>query len=141
MPAARSYDVLAFRFYNVALYTDSQTGTQLFRIEGDDINHLSHVDYGPNGTNIKKYGQNFGISMNLVNNDINYLELSIDCLGKPSSSNPQVWASYQHAITDISLTQSQNYTISAAGMGKVINYDPSVVNYFNEMPGLTHKIA
>ena len=139
MPTVRSYDVIGMRFNNVAMYTDSQDGLQIFKQVGSD--HYENLSYAPDGANTSIQKNGFGVSMNLVNNDIDSLELNITAIGMVSGSNPQVWASYQHAARNVTQAQSKNYTISAAGYGGVINFNPSVEIYYDGMYGVTEKLS
>ena len=139
MPTVRSYDVIAMRYNNVALIKDTISGVQFFKQIGKDYYETAEYAYDGANTNLQKLG--FGISMNLVNNDINSLELNISALGMVSGSNPQVWADYQHAIRDVTQAQSKSYTISAAGYGNVINFIPSIENYYDGMYGVTEKLS
>ncbi len=47
-----------------------------------------------------------------------------------------VYASYQHAISNISLTNSKKYTISRQGYGGVLLFDSSVNSYYDGMSGV-----
>lgn len=134
MPAIRSYDVIAMRFYNVALISDTQNGMQKYRKKGASSH--SSVDYSPNGTNISKQDAGFGISMNLVDDSIDYLHLEINCEGVVSGTNPHVYGAYQHAVSNVTLAQSKSYTISGAGYGNVINFSTSVQNKYDGMRGV-----
>lgn len=134
MPSARSYDVIGLRFYNVALVSGSHYGHQFYKKIGES--NYNTITYAHNGTNIYHQDQGFGISMNLVNDNINALELEIGVIGMVSSSNPHVYGSYQHAVDDVTLTQSKYYTISAAGYGKVINFYPNIQHMYDGMDGV-----
>lgn len=134
MPAARSYDVIAFRFRNVALINGTQKGRQYYKKTGSAV--YDHITYTSSSGNMKKTSQGFGVSMNLVDNSINALELELTCEGVPSGINPYVWGNYQHAVENVTLAQSQNYNISSAGYGNVINFDLSVEDHYDGMGGV-----
>lgn len=134
MPAVRSYDVIAFRFRNVAIINGSQGGAQIFKRIGE--NYYDAVSYSPNGTNIQKLDQGFGISMNLVDDDINSLELNLHADGIKSGSSPYVWGNYQHAVTNVTLAQSKQYNISSAGYGNVLNFTTDMENKYDGMGGV-----
>ncbi|MDE6284886.1 MAG: hypothetical protein K2M17_04000 [Bacilli bacterium] len=134
MPAVRSYDVIAFRFRNVAILTNSQSGLQAYKRAGDSA--FSSIGYGPNGTNISKQDAGFGISMNLVDLSIDAIELSLSAEGMVSGSDPYVYGAYQHAIQGVTLAQSKDYTISGAGFGNVVNFSPTQQNKFDGMRGV-----
>lgn len=139
IPAVRSFDVIGFRFYNVAVDDGTQSGVQFYRNKGSET--MSSVSYSANGTNISKQANGFGISMNIVDNDIDYLELELDVEGIVAGTNPMVFGSYQHATNNVTLAQSKNYTISAAGMGGVINFDESLINTYDRMKGVNAQLS
>mgnify|MGYP001110773243 CR=1 FL=1 len=134
MPAARSYDVIAFRFRNIALIEGTQFGLQSYIKSGS--NSYDHISYTTKSGNMKKTSQGFGISMNLVDNSISALELEISAEGVPSGINPYVWGNYQHAVENVTLAQSQKYNITSAGYGNVINFDLSVEDHYDGMGGV-----
>lgn len=134
IPTVRSFDVIAFRFRNIAIYEGTQSGTQIYKKSG--ASSYSYVAYSPYGTNISKQEQGFGISMNIVDDDITALECSIEADGLASGSAPYVFGNYQHATKTVTLAQSQSYTISAAGYGNVINFAESIASKYDGMSGV-----
>ena len=137
-PAVRSYDVMGMRFWNVALLEDSQSGTQVYRKKG--ASNYSYVDYAPTSSHVSVQDQGFGISMNLVNDSIDALELIIDAETLLYSDYGQIWGSYQHAASNVSFAQSQDYTISAAGLGNVINFAPELTLKYDGMQGVMTEL-
>ena len=95
------------------------------------------IDYSWNGTNIKKFDNGFGISMNIVNSDITSLQLLLDCDVSPTITSPDITASYQHAQQDLSLANSQNYTLGGAGLGGVFVFPYSIAQKYDGMSGVT----
>lgn len=134
VPKVRSFDVIGFRFYNIAIINGSQTGTQAYKKKGEA--YYDTIVYSANGKNISKQSNGFGISMNLVDDDIDDIELSIDASGLKSSSVSHVYGSYQHATENVTLAQSQQYTISAAGYGSVINFATAQEDKYDGMRGV-----
>ena len=53
-----------------------------------------------------------------------------------SGSYPKIYGTYQHAIRDISLANSQKYTLSSTGYGKVVLFDSSVKSYYSLFGGV-----
>lgn len=133
-PAVRSFDVIGFCFDDIAIISGSQSGTQSYKLKGES--YYEHIVYSPNGRNISKQDDGFGISMNLVDDDIDDIELSIDALGLKATSMGHVWGSYQHAIKNVTLAESQQYTVSTAGYGHVINFMPAQANKYDGMRGV-----
>jgi len=134
MPVVRSFDVIALRFQDIAIDEGTQTGYQAYTLSSN--NTTQAIGYSYNGTNMVIKENGYGISMNLVNNDITYLENFTSVDVALNGTIPIIWGSYQHAVNNVSLAQSQNYNISAAGLGYVINFHPSVDPYYDAMPGV-----
>lgn len=131
-PATKSYDVTAMRIDGGYVVEGTQDGTQLYWKNGA----YDYVDYSYNGTNIRKADNGFGISMNLVDG-ASYFETDISANVISTSQNAVAYGTYQHAVTDVSLSQSQSYTISHNGLGDVLNFASSVYNYYDRMAGVS----
>lgn len=130
-PATKSFDVTAMRFEDATIVEGTQEGTQTYWASGE----YNFINYSPNGTNIRKQSNGFGISMNLVN-DASYFETDISADIKASNSNATVYGTYQHAVTNVTLEQSHSYNISHNGFGSVLNFATGVQNYYDRMQGV-----
>lgn len=131
-PATKSFDVTAMRIDGGYVVEGTQDGTQMYWKNGAyDI-----VNYSYNGTNIRKLDNGFGISMNLVNG-ASYFETDISANVISTSQNAVAYGTYQHAVTDVTLDQSQSYTISHNGLGRVLNFTNSVYNLYDGMTGVS----
>ena len=133
IPSTRSFDVIGIRGYGVRFRNGSQSGEQIYKVNGT----AKRISYAWDGTNIKKFDSGFGISMNIVNDDITALQTSVDCDVTPTLSHPGIFGSYQHAVASVTLAQSQNYTLSGAGLGGVFEYPYSISQKYDGMTGLT----
>lgn len=131
-PATKSFDVTAMRVDGGYVVDGTQDGTQVYWKDGA----YDYVDYSWNGTNIRKIDNGFGISMNLVNG-ASYFETDISANVITTSSNAEAFGTYQHAVTDVTLNQSQSYTISHNGLGGVVNFTNSVYNLYDGMAGVS----
>ncbi len=134
MPVRRSYDVIAIRLgSNTAMRDKSATGAQLYT--------GGSVAYSFKGTNmVYDSSKGFGISMNLVNDVISSLKCFVEvdiAVGATST----IYGAYEHAVDDVSLSQSQDYRISAVGMGGVINFSDSVWPHYDYMDGVDLTIT
>ena len=135
-PATKSFDVTAMRIEGGHVVEGTQDGTQTYWKNGSyDI-----VNYSWNGTNIRKTDNGFGISMNLVDG-ASYFETDISANVISTSQNAVAYGTYQHAVTDVSLAQSQGYTISHNGLGDVLNFASSVYNLYDGMAGVSINLA
>ena len=131
-PATKSFDVTAIRIDGGSVVEGTQNGTQLYWKDGA----YDWVNYSYNGTNIRKTDNGFGISMNLVNG-ASYFETDISANVISTSQNAVAYGTYQHAVTDVTLDQSQSYTISHNGLGRVLNFTNSVYNLYDGMTGVS----
>lgn len=131
-PRVKSYDVIAFRTDDAQVQSGSISGTQAY---WTSANGYDMVEYSENGTNIVKKTNGFGISMNLVD-AASYFECDIQAVIQSTSKYATVYGSYQHAMTNVTLAQSQAYNISHNGYGKVINFSTSVQDYYDGMQGV-----
>ena len=132
IPETRSFDVIGFRGYGFDFREGSQQGEQIYVLD----NTYTVINYAWNGTNIQKHDNGFGISMNIVNSDITALQLTAECDISPTIAHPEIFTSYQHAISSVSLANSQNYTLGGAGLGGVFVYPYSVSQKYDGMSGL-----
>ena len=131
-PATKSYDVTAMRIEGGYVVDGTQDGTQTYWEDGS----YKHITYSPNGTNIRKADNGFGISMNLVNG-ASYFETDISANVISTSQNAVAYGTYQHAVTGVTLSDSQSYTISHNGLGDVLNFASSVEPYYDRMAGVS----
>lgn len=136
VPVTQSYDVTAMRVEDAYIVEGSQDGTQIYIKNG--VTDL--VSYSPNGTNIVKYDNGFGISMNLVNN-ASYYETDISAVVQATSQYAKVYGTYQHAVTDVSLDESQSYFISHNGYGRVLNFATGVQHKYDGMNGVYKTLS
>lgn len=132
IPKTRSFDVIGLRGVGLEFREGSQTGKQIYVSNGK----YNMINYSWNGTNIKRLNNGFGISMNIVNDDIDALQLEVDCDVKQTETYPAIFASYQHAVANLSLANSQNYTLGNAGLGDVFIYPYSIVEKYDGMSGI-----
>lgn len=132
MPRVKSYDVDAMRVDDAIIQSGTQKGTQMYRANGS----VSEVNYSYNGTNMVNQSNGFGISMNLVD-AATAIECEIEAIVTSTSKWATVYASYQHAASNVTLAQSKAYNISHNGYGEVINFATAVENYYDGMQGVS----
>lgn len=133
MPATRSFDVIGVRFSNMQVVNGTQQGKQIYKLVGSTSHDF--VQYNFNGTNINNFDNGFGISMNLVNSDIESLESTIDSSMRINAFPAGLFTSYQHVVRNITLAQSKNYTIGA-GLGSVFLFNDDIDAYYDGMAGV-----
>ncbi|MEG1288072.1 MAG: hypothetical protein RSD29_01805 [Bacilli bacterium] len=133
MPATRSFDVIAIRLYDVVMYNGSQYGKQYYTLSNGN---QGTVHYSYQGTNMVLKDNGYGISMNLVDDDINALELFTTVDVKVVGTDPRIYGSYQHSVDNVSLATSQNYELNNVGMGHVISFYASSNDHYDNTQGL-----
>lgn len=118
-PKVRSYDVIGARF-NV-----SQNASGVFtRVKS----HSASTSYN----NVVKTSNGVGCSVLLPSNQSNLIITQFFILG----SNSRVTASYQHAKSEVSLSDSMNYGFSASGLGGVFAFNNGVSTKYDGMLGV-----
>lgn len=135
IPSVHSYDVIALRFTNFEMDYGSQYGFQYYKTSSGGATQSVYYSYG--GTNMVLEDDGFGISMNIVNGDLYYLENFIAVDVAKSSTTGTAYGSYQHAIEEVTLAESQSYTLSGYGLGDVINFSTDVRGCYDGMPGVS----
>ena len=136
-PVIKSFDVTGIRTYDATVTEGSQFGTQT---AWNSSTGFSYVHYVSNGTNIRKQSNGFGISMNLINSGVDFYA-DIQALVTANSQYAKVYGSYQHAIVNVTLLDSQSYNISQAGLGHVFNFATSIENSYDGMGGVDISLA
>lgn len=119
-PVVRSYDVIGARFVNTSLASDTIT-TKLYS-SGSTIT----------STNIKTTSNGFGVSIKLP---ASVTDIRVEQKFYVNTGG-YVYASYQHAITSVSLSTSTLYTISNGGYGGVFNFYGAAVGCYDQMGGV-----
>lgn len=119
-PSVRSYDVIGARYDGTSL-SDSAITTKVSSTVGTQY-----------FSNTKKYSNGHGTSVKLPTNAKNIIieqKFSV-------KSNGHVYASYQHAIKNISLETSLSYVIDINGYGDVFSFYGSAINVYDQMNGV-----
>ena len=131
LPSTRSFDVIGARLSNMSKVNGTQQGKQIYVLNGV----TDYVQYNFNGTNINNFSNGFGISMNLLNSNVTYLECTIDASLEIDAYPATIFTSYQHATSDVTLAQSKSYTIGA-GLGSVFVFsDDNIAEKYDAMQG------
>lgn len=126
LPVTRSYDIMALAPSKSILFKlDSSTFSGY---QSSDEKYTSY-SYKSND-NLKITSTGIGISMNLHNGAKTKLECHIQCVLKSEVEPFTVYGTYQHAKSDISLSDSQKYSIevSSSNMGSLLKFDSSSIS-------------
>lgn len=137
IPKTKSFDVLAIApgiastSFN---FSGHRSGYQKW--DGNTVNYDVNSDNWKlvNSNTVWKKG--LGLSQNLVDNTTTSLENSITVVFLSGADPFPVRASYQHATSDVTLAQSQNYTLGTDGMGNLIKFASSIASKYDNTPGL-----
>lgn len=120
IPSVKSYDVIGARFSNTNLVSDTIT-TKIVSSVGTEY-----------FTDLLRLTNGFGVSVKLPTNGTN---ISVEQKYTVSAGGT-VYASYQHAKSNISLATSKQYTISSIGYGGVFGFYGTALNKFDQMSGV-----
>lgn len=132
IPATRVYDVIGIRGEYFGFRNGSQVGEQIFKTNGQ----YDQVHYAWDGNRIKRADNGFGFAMNIVNNDIDYLELTVDCDVYETGTHPTLFAAYEHAVSNVSLDEALGFTLGRSGLGNVFIYPYSISSKYDGESGL-----
>ncbi len=137
LPNVRSFDVIAIR---------PETNSMSINVNSDLISGYQKWDgnvisYDINSSNLKKSSTfngkgGIGISMNIVDDVSSSLVNSMTVNFLCSNKEFEVYGTYQHATTDVTLSQSQNYSFNSSGYGGVLNFASSVKSKYDNMNGV-----
>ncbi len=119
-PNVRSYDLIGVRFHNTGLNNNTIT-TRLNSSNGTEYSSNNRVPTNGVGTSVKlpSGATNISIQQKIY-----------------TKSGGTVYASYQHAVKDITLSTSYNYTIGFGGYGNVFLFYSGAGDYFDGMGGV-----
>ena len=137
LPKVRSFDVIALRpeANSMTINVNSNTISGYQNWDGNVIN------YNGISSNTKKSSSftgngGIGISMNIVDNVSSSLETSMTVYFLCGNSTFSIAGTYQHATSDVTLAQSQNYSFSLSGYGNVLSFASSVASKYDDMQGV-----
>lgn len=142
IPVVKTFDVLAVAPGSSSIsfnLNGHRSGYQKW--DGNTINYSSSSGNWKlvNGNGIFKKG--LGLSQNLVDATTTTLSNSITVVFVTGDISFTVRGSYQHATSDLSLAQSQNYTLGTDGMGGLIKFNSSIWSKYDNTPGLEATLS
>lgn len=125
-PKIRSYDVFGIRLHGLTL--GRIISFKQFYTENGETKYST-------STTQKTFNNGFGESFLLSNkSDLEtVVTFTVNGSGK-------VFASYQHATTNVSLSDSTNYSLSELGLGNVIQFNNGIAEKYDRMPGINISI-
>lgn len=126
-PVVTSYDVIGARLVNTSFYDDLNSVTITSTSGG----------YKSGYAGTKKTSTGVGNAIK-ISSDVYYITHSFRV--KPAS-NGAVYASYQHAIKTVTLTQALNFTFSGSGYGSVFIWPSSYGQIYDQMGGVKENLA
>lgn len=137
IPKIKSYDVIGFAVNSGGAFTlNTESDPNVWGYQIYDGNQI-YYDYA--SKNMKKSLVGQGLSTNISDSVINSLivELAANLIVLGDLS---VYGSYQHATSNVTLSQSKNYTFSTSGMGNVFKFANSVKSKYDNTQGLCISI-
>ncbi|MBE6139272.1 MAG: hypothetical protein E7174_02030 [Firmicutes bacterium] len=138
IPSVKSYDVLAVGAEATSYYVRMSGGTLsgYQKYDGAYHRYTQSSDNTKISTGWGAGGGGIGISMNIDDSVTSSLENSLTVTLITDAEPFVVHGTYQHATSNVSLSQSKNYTFSENGMGGVLNFASSVSSYYDGMRGV-----
>lgn len=133
IPQNKSFDVLAFRVPQTSVTIDTNYTNNVIGYQKYDGNTITY--YHTNG-NFKVCDNGIGLSMNIVDSVSESLECKLIVTFASNKDPFAVYGTYQHSVKSVTLSQSQDYTIMATGMGNVLAFDSDVYDLYDKTPGL-----
>ena len=122
-PIVRSNDLIGCYLYGVSL-------------NGTVTTKLTYSGGGYFSNEIKSFNNGFGVSIQLPSSGSNI----IISQSFTTTTGGIIYASYQHAKSNISLTNSKKYTIGHTGYGNVFILDNSIKDYYDGMSGVNISV-
>ena len=140
IPKIKSYDTIAIRWNtysgNLTYAMWKYNGYQRYYSNTT----YNSIDYAFNGANSKYTNYGVGISMNIADNATDKLELLMfTYIGISGKGTVNVYGTYQHATSNITLANAKNYTFGN-GLGNVLVYPTNIANKYDNMQGLHFKV-
>ena len=133
IPKCKSFDVVAFRPETTSVTCDIICTDNTFGIQEYDGNEIR---YSYSNGNIKYTDGGIGLSTNIVDSVSSSLSVKFATTFGTGADPFTIYGTYQHAVNNVTLAQSQDYEISFLGMGGVLDFDPDVYSKYDNTPGL-----
>lgn len=125
-PKVTSYDVIGIRFDNTSFYNSGIAC--YYSANGSGTSTMDKQIKTSNGAAcIKKIGS--GIDYMTIDSDLKY------------TSNGIVFASYQHAVSSVTLSQASNFSFDGTGYGSVFLWPMSIRTKYDQMAGVSETLA
>ena len=121
-PTVKSYDVIGAYFENTSLQNSP------FTVAASSVEQKFVTDY-------KKASNGLGASFKMVKGDDAQISQTFRV-----SKGGHVYASYQHAMDDVSYEDSIDYTFSRFGYGNVFQFSEKSRKYYDEMNGVDIEV-
>ncbi len=143
IPSVKSFDVLAIRPGGSNFYTKFIDGqysgyqaydNQLIAYNSTTGKDNFNFDFGTD--NELDGDEGIGLSQNIVNSTQTSLENEMTIYFARNVKGFLVYGTYQHAVKDVTLTQSKKYDIHYSGFGSVVRFDSSIKSSYDASSGV-----
>lgn len=135
MPNVRSYDVMAIRVTKPSVTVSTLRDSNINWTEKVDGIVTTHT-YSSTSKYFNKCDEGIGLSVKLPESASKSLKYTMTVSFYSSYDPFEVYGSYQHATSSITLADSKKYDINKAGMGKVIDFKSSVSSIYDNTGGV-----
>ena len=143
IPTCKSYDVIAISPKNLSMQLPTDgliNASGYMQYDGKIINY----NWGSNNMKVVHksgvFKSGVGLSQNIPDNVTSSLKNSLTVSFYNTDQLFIAYGSYQHATQDVTLKESQDYTISVLGMGSVIYFSDDVAPYYDDMQGVVCEL-
>lgn len=125
-PKVTSYDVIGVRFDNTSF--------------NKEVVGCYYVENNSGTTSMSKTikSNNGAACIKKISSGIDYMTLDIDLNYK---SNGIAFASYQHAVSSVTLSQASNFSFDGTGYGSVFLWPMSIRTKYDQMAGVSETLA
>lgn len=123
-PTVTSYDVIGARIANGASIKGINTAT------------VTATGYSQTYSTPKTLSNGFGYSVDLPSSGTPIISTSLT-----TYLGGTIYGTYQHAMSNISLTNSQNYTLSNSGYGHVFSFTGVAASTYDQANGLNFSLS
>lgn len=112
-------------------FTETEYNTlldsEISNVTGTQETNVGTTNYTYASSNTKILSNGVGISMDLYNNATTKIKCTMQCKFGSGADPFTVFGTYQHATSDLSLSDSQKYKLAVGGMGDVLEFTSSSV--------------
>ena len=138
LPKVRSFDVIGIRpaVASVTFNLGANNISGFQKYDGKTINYNYASNHFKIQSSMNSHSGGIGLSMNLVDSAKDEIINEIQVVFASGANPFMAYGSYQHATSDVTLSQSQDYNIHFEGYGQVFKFSSSVKSKYDNTSGV-----